>query len=207
MLLERARENCGARYPHLTRYQFEGRERISGTDPEPATFAVRQELSCLVEPPPAEVGAVVPSDWQQTPEDERLITTLAQRYFDLFDAQDVTGLRQLLDAEMLTYQSEAEMAAELSEFHRNAGTPGRHQVKAVTWYVNPATAPRPGVYVAVDFERNYSGLLLNCGYLIWYREADGRYVLTRTESNTVSRPAAGVDPPDLNQFRAMWNCR
>lgn len=210
LIAARAVEHCRGRYPRLGRYRFTGRERVGADAAPEASFEVRQELICLDSPPGPSLASPSPppasEDWRPTREDHQFVTALSERYFALVDRGDADQVQLLWTDSERQATPLAERAADLAEFRRVAGAPGRHSVVAVTWYVNPAGASRPGVYAAVDYERRYSGLVLNCGYLVWFRTAPDRYELVREETNRMVRDAADPAPERLAELRRQMRC-
>jgi uncharacterized protein DUF4019 len=206
-IAERAAEICGRRFPQLGEYRFTGEETVPLSGPRTAAFEVRQELACLDRPPPATSGTPAPSDWRPTPEDEREVMAQTERYFALVDA----GNAEAIDALWVESQRAAmplpERAAALTAFRRQSGTPGHHRIVALTWYINPPNAPAPGIYVAADYERSYSALALNCGYVVWLREGSGRYRLVREETNILGREEPPMSPERLAETRSLMHCR
>jgi hypothetical protein len=195
----------------LGRYQFSGSEQVlpGRAVGLPPRFAVEQEVSCTDDPPPPVAEAVaepVPADWRPTIEDERSVLALTNRYFALIDAGDAAAVHQLWVSSEQAATPLPERAASIEQFRREAGTPGQHRVAALTWYVNPDGAPRPGVYVAADYERSYAGLHLSCGYVVWYREGEGRYLLVREETGMVARSAGEMAPERLAEVRTLMRC-
>lgn len=204
LIAVRAIEICNGRYPQLGRYRFSGLEQLSSSNPQPARFEVRQELSCLDAPPkPPSAEQPVPADWQPSAEDIRLVNEQTWRYFAAVDAGRSHQIEAMLNRGLREADTPEQRSADLAQFRRDAGTPGPHRIIKLTWYVNRDQAP--GVYAAVDFERSYSGMLGNCGYLIWFREAAGRYVLSRIESSQAMRQDSRPTPSP-EQLRAMLRC-
>jgi hypothetical protein len=203
----RAVQICGSRYPRLTRYRFTGSEHASPAGARTSSFQVHQELTCTDTPPAAGTDTPAPSDWQASAQDEADVRAATMAYFGAVDAGDAARLHGMMSTERQADESLESRTEALRAFREEAGTPGTHRIVALTWYVNPQNAPRPGIYVAADFERAYSGLLINCGYLVWFREAGGRYTLVREENNVVARRNVSDATVDLAQLRAMTHCR
>lgn len=67
---------------------------------------------------------------------------------------------------------------------------GREQVR-ITAYRDPKDAPRPGLYIAVDYVSRYANLAQHTQYLVWHREREGdAFALIRHETNAVEKRAA-----------------
>ena len=204
----RAMEICGARYPDLARYRFTGNERIASDGTRSSSFEVHQQLTCSDAPPPAaRAEAPAPAGWQATAGDEAAARAATMAYFAAVDAGDADRVYAMLDEGQRAMETREARGEALRAFRAQAGRPGTHRIVALTWYVNPPGAPRPGIYVAADYERSYSALLANCGYLVWYRDASGRYSLMREENGIIARGSVPDTPVDLAQARALARCR
>ncbi len=209
LIAERALEICGGRYPHLGRYRFEGSERTQPDGKRSAVFAVEQEMACMDARPPETrpTEEAAPADWEPSLDDERRVQELTRRYFALVDAGDSKRAHEMWSSNTrLTTPLDAR-AAQIDDFRKQAGKPGEHRIAALTWYVNPPGAPTPGIYVAADYERSYEKLALNCGYVVWFRERNGGYVLIREENNMLPRQPQEPSPQSLDETRAMLGCR
>lgn len=203
-LLEHATQICGARYPSMARYRFTGTESLQGaTTPR---YEVRQELTCSDAPPAAQTGQAVPADWQPSEPEVREIEALTRRFFTAIDSGDAETAHSLWSENQQAETPLAERRRDIEAFRQQAGRTSAPPVTRLTWYVNPAGAPRPGVYVAVDYERSYANLTMNCGYLVWYREGEGRYRLTRQENMVVARNAGTPSADELAQLRQASRC-
>lgn len=203
-LAERAMQICGSRYPIMERYRFSGSESLQGAG-EPR-YEVRQELTCADTPPAAPTGEAAPANWQPSNQDVSEITALTRRYFAAIDSGDVETAHSLWSDDMQAETPLPERRQSVEAFRAQAGRAGAAPTTRLTWYVNPAGAPRPGIYVAVDYERSYENLTMNCGYLIWYREGERGYRLTRQEDSVMAR-SAGTPPPEvLAQMRQSSRC-
>jgi hypothetical protein len=72
---------------------------------------------------------------------------------------------------------------------------GREQVR-ITAYRDPKDAPRPGLYIAVDYVSRYANLAQHTQYLVWHREREGdAFALIRHETNAVEKQAAARGAP------------
>lgn len=73
----------------------------------------------------------------------------------------------------------------------NAGALRGRTVLKVTWTKDPANAPAPGVYAAVDIAERHANVDRQCGYLIWYQPPEGGpFLLMRTETSRFDNAAA-----------------
>ena len=159
-----------------------------------------KEFSCIV--PQERPVASISSDWKATEIDEGDVRRQFESYYTKRDAGDFEGSSAMLSADVKPDKSSY---PRLREFNQALGK-GSRRITGVTWYVNPASAPRLGAYAALDFIGEYTGMHLYCGYLILYRLGPGKYEITREEQNAFHRNDQPVDPAQLEQMRAA-TCR
>lgn len=74
--------------------------------------------------------------------------------------------------------------ADLAKFNTLAGAVRERRIVKVTWTKDPANAPGPGVYAAVDLVSRFAEIDRHCGYLILYQvTGGGAFKIMRQESN------------------------
>jgi Protein of unknown function (DUF4019) len=56
-----------------------------------------------------------------------------------------------------------------TEFNKAAGSVKERRITKITWTKDPANAPAPGVYVAVDLESRFADIDRHCGYVMLYQ--------------------------------------
>lgn len=208
LIARRAMDICGTRYPIAGRYRFVGNEHVAPDGVRGASaFEVRQELTCSDTAPAPPAGRLAPAGWQASARDEADVRAATMSYFAAVDAGDAARVHAMMPPTRQAEETVAARAEAMRSFRAEAGTPGAHRILRLTWYVDPAGAPRPGIYVAADFERAYSGVLAVCGFVVWYREEAGRYSLTREETNIAARGSGTDTPAARAQARAMARCR
>lgn len=116
-------------------------------------------------------------------------TTLYLDYLAQSDFEKVYSLLSTILKEDITYKEWLETKLHLTE---SPGDLMQSEVWGVTTYVDPPSSPRKGVYIATDFDREYTKLPIYCGYLVWYLE-DGELRVIREDIGSVY----------LDQFNAM----
>lgn len=159
-----------------------------------------REFRCVVAKEPA--VSSISSDWKATQGDEADVRRIFTSYYAKRDAGDFAGSSSMMSAD--TRPSESDYPR-LRDFNKTLGN-GTRRITGVTWYVNPASAPRLGAYAALDFVGQYELPHLYCGYLILYRQGPNAYEIVREEQNLVGRSAEPMDPAQLEQMRAAM-CR
>jgi hypothetical protein len=113
---------------------------------------------------------------------------------------------------MMSDVNKAQLAYEQFEqqseqFHAQAGTLKRREILKVTWTKDPANAPYPGVYAAVDEAASFRGVDRQCGYIIIYqRPAGGDLQVMRVENNFIDNASAAeiVRTQSIAELDRMW---
>lgn len=146
--------------------------------------------------------AAAPADWKPSVADEADVRQVFQTYYKRRDAGDFQGAKAMFAPEAVAMDSN--WPEQMTKFHQAIG-PGTRRITGVTWYVNPESAPHPGVYVAVDFIGEFARAHFYCGYVVLFRTAAG-YEITREEQNHFARGSEAADPVQLAQMRAAM-CR
>lgn len=159
-----------------------------------------KEFRCVINKEP--IVASVSPDWKASEADEADVRRTFDQYYAKRDAGDFDGSAAMLSSDIRPSSSDY---ARLREFNQMLGKGGR-RITGVTWYINPASAPRLGAYAALDFVGQYTGAHLYCGYLVLYRQGPSAYEIIREEQNVFHRNDEPVDPAELEQMRSA-TCR
>jgi hypothetical protein len=123
---------------------------------------------------------------EYTPNDSERseIQRLTDRYFALLDAQDYVGAYSMQTPGLQTMMPFADFEAMMKSSKEKLGPLVERQQTKTTWHLDPDNAPRPGLYVAVDFVSHYKNANQHSEYLIWYRGSKKEpFLLTRHETN------------------------
>jgi hypothetical protein len=80
------------------------------------------------------------------------------------------------------------------KFNMQAGVVVERRIATVTWTKNPAQAPLPGVYAALDLVNRYANIDRHCGFLVLYQApSGGAFQIMREENNYMDNAtAAGI---------------
>lgn len=116
--------------------------REPGASP-PKISGYFQEFRCEV--PVQRTHHPAPANWKPTPADEADVRSVFDQYYAKRDAGDFEAATAMFQPGVRDKDGSAE---ELRAFNRKLGS-GKRRVTAVTWYVNPTSAPVPGVYAAL----------------------------------------------------------
>ena len=89
------------------------------------------------------------------------------------------------------HQPFADFASALEVFNHRAGAVLERRVVAVNWTKNPAQAPLPGIYAAVDIVSRFAEIDRDCGFLVLYQSpSGGDYRIMREEDNILDNATA-----------------
>ena len=165
-------------------------------EPAPVT-GYTHEFSCAAPNPRTYEPA--PSDWKATATDVRDAVAVFETYYSKRDSGDFSEAMRLFAPGVLG--DPASWATEMSATNKKIGR-GKRRVTGVTWYVNPAGAPHPGVYVAIDFVGEFPQTYVYCGYVALYRRGSGSYEIMREEQNMFTHGDGTPDQAQIDGMRA-----
>src|SRR5439155_9094548 len=98
------------------------------------------------------------------------------------------------------YQSLAQFSDRIGKFNAKAGAVKERRIVKVTWTKNPAQAPAPGVYAAIDLISRFANIDRHCGYIVLYQPpAGGDFRVTRQEDNYLDNATAESIAKDRSQ--------
>lgn len=79
----------------------------------------------------------------------------------------------------------------VKEFNAQAGAATERRILKVIWTKDPANAPAPGVYAAVDLASHFEKIDRHCGYIVLYQSRAGMpFLVTRQEDNFITNEHA-----------------
>jgi hypothetical protein len=77
------------------------------------------------------------------------------------------------------------------KFHTRSGQLKQRNILKITWTKDPAAAPAPGVYAAIDIASRYDSVDRHCGFVVFYQKSDGdNFQVMRQESNFIDNAMA-----------------
>lgn len=202
LLLPKAVELCDGLRPRFGRFEFRTLESVEGptsTD----SFVLVQDIECggaehaQDKPPSRELGEQERSEIET---DARARTVAYLKAAADGDERDALAMFSGL-------VSSQEWRGQQAEFRTKAGPLGEIDVWRVTVYVDPPSAPEPGIYVATDLEVSYENLLL-CGYFVWLEGPDGMLRITRRDVGEITADfVSSVSDSQLAKVRNDFRCR
>jgi hypothetical protein len=88
-------------------------------------------------------------------------------------------------------QTLSDFSDRVRQFNSQAGAPIERRVVTVTWTKNPAHAPFPGIYAAIDLVSRFVNIDRHCGYLVLYEAPSGQaFQVMREENNFLDNATA-----------------
>jgi len=196
---------CKDLMPVLGKYRFESRQAIEpkAGSSEPDTFRFNQEVSCVpgtASPPEPRLPTLsTPEESQRVQDDIRL---KSEAWFRLIADKRVDEAFEQMSAGSHG-GDEAGWKRDTLSFQATAGKPVKIAIVKMTVYDNPAGAPKPGLYVAADFNNVYENVPIHCGYLMWFRPVGGDFLISRTEIGLITaeqfKSIPSVQLPEIKQ--------
>lgn len=184
--------------------RFRWRSEETAGSPASISLVLEQEAECGTAPPSV---VARPVGWQPTPADLSRVLDLTARYFAARDSGRYRDAWNLLTPAMREMEPLADYQARQTGFRARAAGGLRREPVAVTWYDNPPNAPAGGIFAAVDFVGRSSKLQLLCGYIMWIRQPDGSWLVTREEEGALDRGRVEASPQQLAEAKAAMHCR
>ncbi len=88
-------------------------------------------------------------------------------------------------------QSLADFTARIRQFNTRAGAVIERRIVTITWTKDPANAPLPGIYVALDLVSRFANIDRHCGYLVLFQApSGGPFQVMREENNFLDNATA-----------------
>ena len=128
--------------------------------------------------------------WLPSLAQEGAVAAATEAWFAAMESGDFARAYAMLAPANQT-QSPAEFASTYGALRRQAGEFRGRTILKITWTKDPANAPAPGVYAAVDVAERHANVDRQCGYLIWYQKPEGGpFLLMRIESTRLDNAVA-----------------
>ncbi len=128
--------------------------------------------------------------WSPSVELEQSASGTASRYLAAMDAGRYAEAYSLL-ADMNRQETFEAYSNRLSAFNATAGKVIERRIVRITWTKDPANAPTPGVYAAIDLASRFQNIDRHCGYLVLHQpSAGGDFKVMREESNFMNNEVA-----------------
>ena len=209
LLIEAAVEACAGLMPRFNTYKFTSSAPVHGSERNiETTFEFVQTFDCVPEEKPSApvAGRTIGDEDRERIAKERANAT-ESHFQDLTNGQFETayGRYSSYMKGVLPYEKWQEKN---QVFYTESGSLIAGGVWNVTVYVDPASAPKPGFYVATDYQFEYENFAFRCGYIVWYSEDREHYEIMRQEDGHVPRAMAeSMSNEDLKKIKTQFGCK
>lgn len=202
ILLPYAEHLCGGKHAAYDQYKFDTREPVAPNAQNQPELILHQRIHCGPDAPedtnPPLVSLIA--------HDDQAIERLTYQYLALKDAGKFSAAFALLTDSMKASTTLDSWTQAGKAFNAAAGAVRKRQVRKITWYDNPPSAPVPGIYAAADYTGDFEKLNFDCGYIVWLATADG-FRLVREENNSLDQKTrSGMTPDQVAAFRNSVGC-
>jgi len=215
-ILPYAVELCDGKFPAFGKYKYKSTESVKGTDSDskdqnPPSFLFVQEIECVKENPKAQKLKRFDISKEQEDLIKMKATDLTIEYLFLKESGQFDGAYKKLGSSMQDITGYAAWEQrESNYFNGNLGKLVTREIWNATIYNNPSNSPKPGIYVAIDYENEYELAPIHCGYVIWFMpEVDLNHLsIIREEYGSIPKNVVqNNSPEDLRKLREKMRCR
>ena len=201
---------CKEKKPSFGKYSFDGSEPIS-EDAEASSFTFQQEIKCTDEV----AATVAPKKLDLSISQEEAIKSETKKMTERFllakesgefkKAYDLLGQGMKSITEFPVWQSK-----ESKYFNKGLGKLVSRDIWRITLYNNPPNSPKPGLYIAADYENSYEKTPIHCGYVMWFQPSvdSGELTVMREEYGNIPDDILNKIPKEnLQNVRKRIGCR
>ena len=158
----------------------------------------------LVIPHEQNITSDSPAGWRPSHMQIESVSGAIAAYYTALDANHYPQVYAMMTEQNARLFTLAQFAESNNKFNQLSGQVISRSIVKVTWTKDPAAAPAPGVYAAVDIAGKYANIDRYCSYLIFYQKtADQEFKIMRTEANYIDNATA--QNIEQKQSRATLN--
>lgn len=188
---------CNRKSVEFGGYRYGQATALNTTTSSQGVLTYSQDFRCVdAKPSTAKVTA---------PHDDQAVLALTDRFFSARDGGDFKTALSLFDND--TRRMAEGWPDDAARFNKEAGENLGRKIVGITWYDNPATIDRPGVYASVTYVGGYANVPEDCGYLLWRTQDGQKFELVHEEHNfipvgTVSK----LNDEELTKMKKKIGC-
>ncbi|PCJ11401.1 MAG: hypothetical protein COB04_19130 [Gammaproteobacteria bacterium] len=202
-----ATKKCGDKSAHFGKYRFQGQENLSSNGNSGVkSFRMIQQLLCG-DLPTITQEATKPLHDQEKRKLESLAKKFTSLYLDYLAQSDFEKAYSLLSSVLKEGKTYKEWLETKRHLIKPPGDLMRSEVWGVTTYVDPPSSPRKGVYIATDFDREYSRLPVYCGYLVWYLDGGELRVIREDIGSINLDQFNNMKDEELRTIKSKFKCK
>jgi hypothetical protein len=129
--------------------------------------------------------------WLPSTSQDPQVLVRTNDYFSALDQQQYQRAYAMMTEANRNLLSLAQFIRQNQEFHERSGPLVQRNILRITWTKDPAAAPFPGVYAAVDVAARFANVDRHCGYVVLYQgPSGGEFEVMREESNFIDNATA-----------------
>jgi len=129
--------------------------------------------------------------WLPSAEQQSQVRQVALEFLAALDGGYYQRAYSLMSDIQRAQEAFDRFATRLKGFNSVAGPVIERRIIQVTWTKDPANAPAPGVYAAVDLASRFKNIDRHCGYIMLYQaKADQPFLVMRQEDTFMTNDSA-----------------
>ncbi len=149
--------------------------------------------AALCDPAPREINITTDSapGWLPSVELSAQAEKTVRDYLAVKDANRADDAYAMFSDIQKQHVPLGDFKAGVEAFNAKAGAVIERRIVKVTWTNDPAQAPAPGIYVAIDLASRFANVDRHCGYVVLYQSpAGGAFGVMREESTFMDNATA-----------------
>ena len=188
---------CGRKKVALGGYRYGQDTALNNATSAQGKLTFTQDFRCVNEA--ASTAKIM------APHDDKAVLAFTDRFFGARDQGDFREALALFDPD--TRRIAEGWSADAARFNEEAGQNFGRRVVSITWYDNPPTLTRPGVYASVEYVGGYQNVPQDCGYLLWRTDDGQRFELVHEEHKFLpAGTVAKLSPEDVSAMKKKIGC-
>jgi hypothetical protein len=129
--------------------------------------------------------------WLPSADQRVSVPQITQDFLAALDSDQYQKAYDLMADSQKALETFERFSKRVREFKAQAGAAKVRRVVKITWTKDPANAPAPGVYAAVDLASQFENIDRHCGYIVLYqRDAASPFLVVRQEDNYITNENA-----------------
>ena len=207
-----AKDLCEGLIPAFGKYEFKSFNEVSSNEKskDAEEFHFLQHIKCVEDIPAPAVESILELSELQ----EQLIKDSAKHltleYLSAKNLDEYKKAYSMLTVNMQELSSFDKWKTRESNYAQNVGGELKTDIWRMTIYNNPPNSPKPGLYIAADYESEFEKSSIHCGFIIWYASNDNLndFKVMREEYGNISNDIfAKLSVSELPNVRQQIGCR
>jgi hypothetical protein len=129
--------------------------------------------------------------WVPSAEQRAQVPRSTQDFLAALDSGQYQKAYGLMTENQRALETFDRFSKRVREFNTQAGAAKERRILKITWTKDPANAPAPGVYAAVDLASRFENIDRHCGYVVLYqRDVGVPFLVVRQEDNFITNEHA-----------------